>query len=279
VKKLKAVAEISRPINVLITFLTVIVAGFIALHEISYQPAIFYAAISAALINAAGNIINDIFDLDVDKVNRPERVLPSNRMKKSEAYFFFAIFNLTALIFAYFVNIACLVISIFAIIIVFFYSLYFKKVILLGNFIVGFLTGMAFVYGGLAVDSLETSIIPAFYAMVINFVREIIKDVEDMEGDKEAGIDTYPLIFGADASFFVSKIVILAFAFITLLPYVLKIYSFYYLLIVLAIDTSLIYFSFGLKKESSKREINNFSKLLKVNMVLGLLAVWFGSYR
>jgi len=279
VKKLKAVAEISRPINVLITFLTVIVAGFIALHEISYQPAIFYAAISAALINAAGNIINDIFDLDVDKVNRPERVLPSNRMKKSEAYFLFAIFNLTALIFAYFVNIACLVISIFAIIIVFFYSLYFKKVILLGNFIVGFLTGMAFVYGGLAVDSLETSIIPAFYAMVINFVREIIKDVEDMEGDKEAGIDTYPLIFGADASFFVSKIVILAFAFITLLPYVLKIYSFYYLLIVLAIDTSLIYFSFGLKKESSKREINNFSKLLKVNMVLGLLAVWFGSYR
>jgi len=165
VKKLKAVAEISRPINVLITFLTVIVAGFIALHEISYQPAIFYAAISAALINAAGNIINDIFDLDVDKVNRPERVLPSNRMKKSEAYFLFAIFNLTALIFAYFVNIACLVISIFAIIIVFFYSLYFKKVILLGNFIVGFLTGMAFVYGGLAVDSLETSIIPAFYAM------------------------------------------------------------------------------------------------------------------
>jgi len=100
-----------------------------------------------------------------------------------------------------------------------------------------------------------------------------------MEGDKAAGIDTYPLIFGADASFFVSKIVILAFAFITLLPYVLKIYSFYYLLIVLAIDTSLIYFSFGLKKESSKREINNFSKLLKVNMVLGLLAVWFGSYR
>ena len=71
-----------------------------------------------------------------------------------------------------------------------------KRIILLGNFIVAFLTGLAFIYGGIAVNNFKYAVIPAIFAFLINFIREIVKDMEDIEGDKSAGIFSFPYLYG-----------------------------------------------------------------------------------
>ncbi len=62
--------------------------------------------------------------------------------------------------------------------------------------IIAFLTGFAFIYGAIAVNNVRAAFIPAVFAFLINFIREIIKDMEDVEGDKRLGVFTYPILFG-----------------------------------------------------------------------------------
>ena len=74
-----------------------------------------------------------------------------------------------------------------------FYNIYFKGVYLLGNFAVGLVIGMSFIFSGAAHYSIAPMWIPAFLAFGLTFLREIIKDLEDIKGDKISGLLTYPI--------------------------------------------------------------------------------------
>ena len=72
---------------------------------------------------------------------------------------------------------------------------------------VAFLTGLVFIFGGVVVENPTAAIVPAIFAFLINLIREIVKDMEDVEGDNKAGVITFPIKFG----FQKSKILILSF--------------------------------------------------------------------
>ncbi len=276
--KLSALIKIVRPINFIITFLSVLVAGLIcsATKEISFT--IIIAALSAAFVSSSGNVINDYFDVEIDKINRPDRVLPSGLLTKSSAMIYYILLVLLSLVFALFVNSTAFIIALAAIISIFIYSLKFKSVPLAGNFIVAFFTGFTFIYGGVAVNNWEGGIFPAIFAFLINLMRELTKDIEDIKGDKAEGIRTFPIVFGIDKT----KNIIIALSVLliisTLFPFYLSIYNIEYLVLVLfTVDLLLVYLNKALLNAEKIEEFHRISSLMKLAMVLGLIAIYTGT--
>jgi len=146
-KKIFSYIKITRPINVLITFIVVVVAILIsAQHQIELTK-IILVSLSAALIAAAGNIVNDIYDIETDKVSHPNRVLAQGLLSKKEAVFLYNFFNVIAIILASRISDYLIVIVLFTIILLYVYSAYLKKLPLVGNIVIAFITGLAFIYG------------------------------------------------------------------------------------------------------------------------------------
>lgn len=275
--KLSASIQISRPVNFLITFFSISVAAVISAGEIVSPFIILFAALSGGFTASAGNIINDILDLPIDKINRPERVLPKEKLTKNEALLLYSVLNITALIFSVLVGLSAFLIVFFTIVLLLVYSFFLKKIPLLGNFVVAFLTGLAFIYGGIAVENISSAVIPALFAFLINFVREILKDMEDVEGDSAAGVKTYPLKYGFKKSKTIILMLTLLLIMFTFYPFLFNIYKIeYFIIVVVIVDSLLVYFLRSLYSDDSERNLEKLSNLLKLNMVFGLIAIFLG---
>ena len=276
-KKIIAIIRITRPINVIITFLSIVIAAFICSSGKTEVIKIIYAAVSGALAAAAGNIINDYYDIDVDKINRPDRPLVSKIIMPGEAVFLFIAFAAVSLFISCFINQTAFLIDLFALALLFFYSYKLKRTALLGNFAVAFLTGLAFIYGGVSVNNLKFAYIPALFAFLINLVREVVKDMEDIEGDKSAGVQTFPYLYGFKRSkqiiLFVSALLIAS----TFIPFIFRFYRIEYFIIIMALVNPLLIYSLKLLfKDDSKKSLGKISFILKMNMLAGLIAIYMG---
>ena len=276
-KKIFSYIKITRPINVLITFIVVVAAILIsAQHQIELSK-IILVSLSAALTAAAGNIVNDIYDIETDKVSHPNRVLAQGLLSKKEAVFLNNFFNVIAIILASRISDFLIVIVLFTIILLYVYSAYLKKLPLVGNIVIAFLTGLAFIYGGFAADNPNGAIVPAVFAFLINLIREIVKDIQDIEGDSNLSFKTFPILYGIEKS----KIMILLFTILligfTFYPFITQLYKIEYFLIVLIFINPLLVLSlkilFDKKKENRYVIVSN---ILKINMILGLIAIWVG---
>ena len=190
--KLISYFKIIRPLNFLITFLSVIVAAIICSPDKFSGLNVFLAAFAASFALAAGNIINDIYDIDIDKTNRPLRPLPSEKITIKEAYGLYIFFITISIAISFLINEMALVIVLVSILILFIYSKYLKQIPLIGNITVASLTGLVFIFGGVVIENPVAAIVPAVFAFLINLIREIVKDMEDVEGDSKAGAITFP---------------------------------------------------------------------------------------
>ena len=269
--------KISRPINFTITFVSVIVACQIASEHLIFTSTVILAAVSEALICSAGNILNDYFDVEIDKINKPKRILPLGLLSKKQALFLYFLFEFISLTISYFINIYAFTIIFMSSVLLIFYSSHLKKIILLGNFIVSLVTSFALIYGAVALNNPAAGIIPALFAFLINFMREIIKDMEDIEGDLKVNIISFPSRFG----FLKSKLIISATAailiFATFIPFVFSLYKIEYFVIVMVIvNPIIIYIIKSLFKDDSRKNLTRISNLVKLDMVLGLIAIYFG---
>jgi 4-hydroxybenzoate polyprenyltransferase len=133
IKKINAFIKITRPVNVAITFFVVVVAILISQENDIEFYKIILASIVAALVAAAGNIINDIYDVETDKISHPERVLVLESLSKKEAIYFYNFLNILAIIIASRLSDILLLIVFISILILYIYSYYLKKIPLLGN--------------------------------------------------------------------------------------------------------------------------------------------------
>lgn len=277
--KIAAIIRIIRPVNFAITFASIITAGFISCKNLIDLTVLILAAFSGGFAVAAGNVINDIFDLKIDKINRPERVLPSGELSVNEALILYIILCLAAIVTGMFINITAITIVLISVIIIFFYSQRLKKIPLIGNIVVSSFTGIAFIYGAVAVDNWVGGVIPAVFAFFINLIREIVKDIEDLEGDSKAGVYTFPAIRGIPVSITLIKLLTITLILLTTIPFLLKIYRIeYFVLVMPVVNGIFVYFLRKLSEDQSKVNLRKMSNLLKINMVVGLLAIFLGNY-
>ena len=154
------------------------------------------------------------------------------------------VLSLLSLVLSCFVNRLALLIDTSALVLLFFYSFRLKRIVLLGNFSVAFLTGLAFIYGGVSVDNSKYAIIPAIFAFFINFIREIVKDMEDIEGDKSAGIFSFPYLYGFKRSKIIISVFSLLLIIATLIPFISKFYRIEYFIIIMALVNPILIYSF-----------------------------------
>jgi 4-hydroxybenzoate polyprenyltransferase len=251
--------------------------------------------ISTVLIALGGYIINDLNDIKADKINKPPKVFVGRLLTKQKADYLFLIFNFIGLLLGYYISYSIDKISFFAIYIIasllsYLYSIKLKKMLLIKNLIVSFLVFLSIFIvalydivpatnaynnqGQLEVFNLLFKI--SIFAFLLTLLREMIKDIEDIEGDKKAGIKSLPIVFSINKT----KIIIYAITILTLVSidyFAINLYIFnaiasLYLLIVVSLP--LIYFMVKLYMSKSKREFNKLSKLLKIIMFLGMLTIF-----
>jgi len=276
-EKLIAIIKITRPVNFLITFASVIVSAIICAPENLLILKVFLATLSAGLAASAGNIINDIFDIEIDRINQPQRPLPSGTLTIKEAYSFYFVCLILSVILSVFVSYFALIIVVVSNLILIVYSKYLKRIPLVGNITVAFLTGLVFIFGGVVVENPSAAIIPASFALMINLIRELVKDMQDVEGDKGAGIITFPIKFGFLRTKYLMLIPSVILIIMTTIPFIYEIYKIEYFVVVMVIVNPLLIFTIKkLFDDDSLKNLIKISNLLKLNMIFGLIAIFLG---
>lgn len=187
---------ITRPVNAIAAGIAAMVASFIATGTII--PAVLLLFIIVTLITAAGNVINDFFDVEIDRVNRPDRPIPSGQVAIQAARSYAVTLFLAGILVCLFTNELCIAIAIFNSFLLIGYAARLKRTLLLGNIAVSYLAASMFLFGG-ALGGLTGlfHVIPfaimTFFAML---ARELIKDAEDVEGDRASGAVTIAIRYG-----------------------------------------------------------------------------------
>ncbi|MFH0949266.1 MAG: UbiA family prenyltransferase [Candidatus Aenigmatarchaeota archaeon] len=200
--------QIIRPSVCVLSILGIIVGGIVT--GVIFNPLIILAAIAAFLITGAGNVINDYFDFEIDKTNAPSRPIPSGRMERKRALQYFLLINIIGLAISFLVNWQFFVIAIVNTIVLYVYSWKFKKALLIGNIAVSWLAASTFIAAGLISQSLPISIIVlSLISFLGTLSREIVKDIEDVKGDRQYKAKTLPIVIGEHKSEIIASIVLL----------------------------------------------------------------------
>ena len=194
--RLAGFIAITRPINSFVAGLAAIVAYLIDTGTVIPESLLLFFIV--ALITAAGNVINDFFDAEIDAINRPDRPIPSGAVSRGAARGFAVTLFLAGILVSFFTNFICIGITIFNALLLIAYAAKLKTTPLIGNIVVAYLSASIFLFGG-ALNGLDglVRIIPiaaiTFFAMLS---RELLKDAEDVEGDRAGGADTLPIRIG-----------------------------------------------------------------------------------
>jgi geranylgeranylglycerol-phosphate geranylgeranyltransferase len=197
-----------RLANVAMMALGAVIGGLLAAGAAAFEPGavapLALAALAAMAIGAGANAINDVFDLPIDRVNRPARPLPAGDVSPRGARLAWAALSLLGIVLAALVSWLHVAIAAASVGLLYVYSARLKRQPGTGNLAVAAVIGLALPFGGLAV--LPAPALPgpllagALFAAVTTLAREVIKDVEDAPGDALEGARTLPVVMGVPAA-------------------------------------------------------------------------------
>jgi len=311
--------KLIRPINLAIIALTMygiqfyIVTVFGRYQKIDAHAIDFFLLVfSTILIAAGGNIINDYFDVKADRINKPEKLIITKHIKRRWAIVTHWSFNGVAFLIAIYLSIKyqtlwLVFIHLLSINILWFYSMLFKRKVMLGNILIALLTGLVplLVVIYFKVSNWNNPVFSpfdpatwsteidytlvyylAFFAFVQNLAREILKDIQDMKGDELIYVRSLPMAIGIDKSFLVVKLLLLvfpAFAILTGAFYLEELTSqsltsigiilLPYLIIIL-LNVMVIY----LIKKTEGIKLSLYHNLVKLSMLIGVLSTFYFAY-
>ena len=288
---------------------------FIVITQILYEYCIYlpiygshstyqlgFIVLASVLIAAAGYIINDYFDLNIDQINKPDRVIVNNAVSRRWAIFWHLAFSLLGLFF----TVLALPPSLFwylilanllSILLLWLYSTNFKKQLLIGNVIISILTSwviliLFFSKTPLSVDNIisadhkeirlfRLTMLYAGFAFIISLIREVLKDMEDRVGDARYGCKTMPIVWGLPASkvFVAVWIIVLAGTLVILQLYVLA-YGWWLSIAycLLAIVAPLLIVLSKLTAAQTQQDFHLLSRYVKAIMFTGILSMLFFYY-
>lgn len=271
----RAVLQITRPQNCLITLASVLMGGWLGVHALPAH--LWIAAFSAAAVMAGGNALNDLWDLETDRVNHPRRPLPSSRLSPRAAAIECVVLMALGLGLSLFLPPEAVATAVFACGCLVAYNRRLKHIPLAGNVVVSLLCGMAFFYGGFAVGAPSTAAVPALFATVYHLGREILKDAQDIPGDRIAPGATLPLCWGPASSCRLAAGIYAILILLTPAPYILGLYGLPYLILVCLLDVLLVCIVFSVLRVPDTHRLCRINRFLKAGMMLGLLAILAGT--
>ncbi len=276
-----AFLRIIRPGNLLIlAFAQLMTAFFLVESTRTGKPVIedfslYILILSTVIIAASGYIINDYYDVKIDYYNKPHEVVIGKGMRRRVVMFLHSILNFIGIALAVFVQIKVGLIHFVAAFLLWWYSNSLKRLPFVGNLVVGLLTGLAIWIVGFYYQQSQLLVLTyAIFAFFINLIREIIKDIEDREGDRKHGCRTLPIVLG----FRSTKNII----FIIAGLFVISI-----LVVAYRINNPLLYYYFGtlgllfflfmykIYQADRKSHFTQLSLLSKILMLTGIISMAF----
>lgn len=282
VRKILSLIRLIRLHNCLIAGVGVWMGNYLASPGPASNMMVYLAAVAAALVCGAGNALNDFLDIDADRINHPDRPLPSGRVPAYYAILIVIVFNTAALILAALVNLPVFLIVLGAELMLVLYNYQLKKMPLSGNIAVSVLGSATFIVGACVGDcrnvaALPGPLVPAVFAFLFHFARELVKDKADIEGDGSAAYRTLPIIMSGKA---IAILIIALFAILiglTLVPVGLGWYRpvFNYLVII-AVDLPLVIVLAAMFIKYDRQRIRLTCEIFKILMIVGLLAFFLG---
>lgn len=248
----------------------------------------FILIFSIILITASGYIINDIFDINTDLINKPEKVIISKKITVDKGKKLYLLINTIGIALGIYLSLniqkpTFSFLFIGASLLLYYYSKNFKSKPLIGNVIVSFLIAISILIiiwfdidFSIKTHSQQLIIYSvwflSFFAFFLNLIREIIKDIEDINGDYALNMNTLPILVGRKRTRYLAS-VICAFP-LSLLLFILIKYSFEYkfTMLYLLIGTFLpiLYVAIKLLNVKTPKNLNKLSTLLKIIMFLGI---------
>jgi 4-hydroxybenzoate polyprenyltransferase len=230
---------------------------------------------STAIIAGAGYIINDYYDIKIDLINKPDRVVIGKDIGRRYALLFHSLLSFSGVLLGFLLGWRLGLIHLFSSFILWWYSNSLKRQPFVGNFMVALLTGLSITLVNVLYDlSNSFVIIYSLFAFFMTLVREIIKDMEDLKGDNTFGCKTLPILWGIRKT----KVVVyfLLALFLLLVILLNTIYTqmpFYYFLAFLFLPLGI--FLIGFARADTKRNFYTLSQWCKVIMVLGVISMAF----
>ncbi|MBC3846686.1 geranylgeranylglycerol-phosphate geranylgeranyltransferase [Winogradskyella echinorum] len=256
--------------------------------------AFFLLVLATVCIAAGGYVINDVYDIETDKVNKPEKVIINKHISEKTASALFIILNVIGVGLGFYLSNGIgksgfFVIFIVASALLYIYSSYLKQMLLVGNIVVSLVVALSIILVGVfeLIPVIDDSnrinqifffriiLDYAIFAFMINLLREMVKDIEDIDGDHKAGMRTLPIVVGRERT---NKIVF----FLSLIPLFSVVYYIisnlfkqqllvgYFLIFVIA---PLIYITIKLFSAEQKSHYRHISLILKLVMLTGMLSL------
>ena len=273
------------------------------------SPLLFwFLVLSSVLIAAAGYIINDYFDLNIDRVNKPDKLVVEKIIKRRWAIMWHLILSFTGLVISLWVcfkvgdfyALVVAVINFFCIIALWLYSTIYKRKLLIGNILISVLTAWTILilylinmkgfylytivtdymrnYEMASTKLFKYAIVYAGFAFIISLIREVIKDMEDMEGDARYGCKTMPVVWGIPSTkvFTAVWLIVLTAALIIIQFYALHFgwwWSVAYCTVTIILP--LLWILQKLYKAQVAKDYHHLSNAVKLVMLAGILSMIF----
>lgn len=250
-------------------------SGFLIGLETIKDFHLFILSVSTICIAAAGYIINDYYDVKIDYINKPERVVIGKSIKRRYAILFHVILSSTGIVLGLYLSWKIAAVNVFSVFLLWLYSNSLKRLPFVGNVAVALLTGLSiFMVDVYYRTGNSLIIIYASFAFFMTLVREIIKDMEDLKGDNTFGCKTLPIIWGLRRTKFVIYAILGLFSIIVfVLNQFYKALPFqYYILFLFA---PLLWLLYRLIRADTIKDFAWLSSFCKVIMLLGILSMAF----
>ncbi len=256
--------------------LAVLLGGYVA--GTGAWDMIALAALATLFVSAAANAWNDYRDVEIDRINQPQRPLPSGMVSVRAALIFSVTLAALSILLAALISPLALAIAVASNILLYVYSVWLKSTVLLGNATVALISAMSPVFGGVAAGNAGPSLWLGAIIFVGIFAREVLKTLADYEGDKAHNVRTISTAIGPRAARTIFFFLLGATAIVMMAPYLAGYYQPVYAWIVaLGVFPVAIYVIIRVTRERSGPQLERLSQLLKYDFLIWFAAVLLGA--
>jgi 4-hydroxybenzoate polyprenyltransferase len=271
---LQSLLRLTRVGNlIIIGFAQYFTAAFLVQQDAVRDIRLLLLAISTALIAAGGYIINDYYDIKIDYINKPDRVVIGKTIPRRFAILFHSLFSFLGIAIGFYLSWQIAVINFFSVFLLWWYSNNLKRLPFVGNFSVAFLTALSiYIVSFLYAGDHTLLLIYSLFAFFMTLTREVIKDMEDLKGDITFGCKTLPILWGFRKTKQFIYGIILTFSFtVLLLDSLFTVLPSIYFISFLFLP--LLWLVVRLHRADTVRDFAALSSLCKIIMLLGIFSM------
>lgn len=235
-ERARGLLELTRPVNAVAAGLLTFIGAFVA-GGLDASIAVGAAVGATVFATAAGNAMNDYFDREIDRINQPDRPIPRGAVTPRAALWFSVLLFGGAVVLALVLPLVAIVIAVVNLLALVAYTELFKGLPGVGNLVVGYLGGSTFLFGAAAVGRITEAVVVLFALAALSTVaREIVKDVEDVAGDRREGLHTLPIAIGERPALWLAAGLLAVALLASPLPYLQETFGWPYLAVVAIAD-------------------------------------------